>query len=141
MACERCAEASWEHTWRPATNEDGWECGWCGAKLGFRPDLDDELLEIKVRCLLYDFEEADLVYVSNGTMGDAIVAGVEAAARKRHRFDQHTILRLILEDPNLSGHADYWAKERRRVLDGEPDRVDRHLREIGAALLPGLEGV
>lgn len=141
MACANCGKVSGEHFWRAAANEAGWECGWCRTNLGFRPDLDGELLELKVMGLIYDLGSANLIYVSNGTEGELICESVVKRAKKRGRYDQHTLLELILEDPYLGGqsHADYWAKERARALRGDPP-VDQRMREIGAPVLPGLEG-
>ncbi|HYF47651.1 MAG TPA: hypothetical protein VD926_15655 [Acidimicrobiales bacterium] len=136
-----CAHA--EARWELATDEDGWACD-CG-KLGFRPDLDAELIEEKVGAVLFWLAHHDVVSVSNGTTGDYIVANVAQAARKAGRYDQYTIVSLILSDPNLAGHAEYWAKRSAEWLDAEREGrghekpVDQVLRESGMRSL--FEGV
>lgn len=144
MACAKCDTVSVEHKWLPATNEDGWRCGWCSGGLGFRPDLDRELLDEKVGALLFWLHEAKIVYVSNGTQGEVVTENVATLARGLGQFDQYSLVGLILKDPNLAGHADYWAGEARRWL-GErglgpaaPSAPGREMRASGAAPLPGF---
>ena len=94
----------------PAINEEGWRC-FCQTKLGFRPDLDRRLIRTKVSGLLMDLHEHKLLYVSNGSMGDAITENVASECEKRTCYDQQTILALLIGDPNVGGHAEYWRKE------------------------------
>lgn len=93
-------------------NESGWKCVDCSKGLGFRPDLDRELTEIKVHGILHDLVEAKVIYVSNATMGDIIAANVVGECKRLDMYDQVTIARLILEDPNISdGHGTYWKQQ------------------------------
>ena len=108
--CSKCSKPTWEHIYRPSVNEDAWECGFCGAKLGWRPDFDKELIYSKVSGLLMDLADADFVSVSNGTMGEVIAWNAVTVCRETERYDQYTIIAAILNDPNLKGHAEYWAK-------------------------------
>ena len=101
----------------PAINEDGWK-GFPDEQLGFRPDLDVDLIERKVHGLLLELHEAKFVYVSNGTMGEVITENVVARCRKEDVYDQHSILRFILEDPNLAEDADYWMRKRKEAETG-----------------------
>lgn len=50
-------------------NEDGWQCSDCGARLGFRPDFDRDLVVDKVDAILFWMNEHDLLHVSNATEG------------------------------------------------------------------------
>lgn len=99
--------------WFPATNEDGWRCMDCGEALGFRPDLDEKLIDVKVSNLLMDLDEADLVHVSNGTMGQIISEGVARECRQEGLLDQGSILRKLIADPNFDS-AEFWQKRRAR---------------------------
>ena len=92
------------------TNEDGWKCDRHGA-IGYRPDLDRKHIGEKVRSVVFWLHEHGFIYVSNGTMGDVIEDNVVEECQKRDRFDQLTITQLVLADPNLWGHSDYWANE------------------------------
>ncbi len=118
---ERQRKARCEHEMQmahyfPAVNEDGWKCCCgCDTKLGYRPDLDNSLLDIKIGGLLNDLHERQFVYVSNGTMGDGITAQVQDRCRKLDRFDQYTILREILAQ--FDAHAEFW---QRKVIEEPP---------------------
>ena len=115
--CPRCATVDGGHYCRASINEDGWYCGGCATKLGYRPDLDRELIESKVMGFLMDLHTENLVYVSNSDMGDYIAAGVARRCRELGRYDQQTILKEIFADPNMGaeGHAAYWAKQAAEV--------------------------
>lgn len=97
-------------------NESGWKCVDCSKGLGFRPDLDRELTEIKVHGILHDLVEAKVIYVSNATMGDIIACNVTVRCRELGMFDQYTIARLILEDDNLAGHGPFWKQKAEELL-------------------------
>lgn len=123
-------------------NEAGWSCEDCG-KLGFRPDLDAEYVYEKVDGILFWLAHHDIISVSNSTTGEVIAANVSKAAAKVGRYDQYTLIGLILSDPNLAGHADYWAKEAETWLRAEREGkghekpVDQQLRAAGVASLFG----
>lgn len=114
-----------EYYWFADMNEAGWRCVHCkdkpGEPAGFSPQLDRERLEHKVFALLNDLHSADLVYVSNGTQGDSIVATVEARCRKEQRYDQYSIL-LFLLDTMTQSHALYWSKVSEAIVNGKDTR-------------------
>lgn len=98
-------------------NEDGWECLDCGAHLGFRPDLDDDALAVKVDSVLQALHDQEFVYVSNGTMGEYIVRGVVKEVRALEHLDQQSIIVSILRDPNMAGdRADFWRRRRAEAM-------------------------
>ena len=101
---------------RESLNEEGWECIDCDAVLGFRPDLDRSHAELKAYCIMQDFHESKLIYVSNGTMGELIAANVAAQCLAVEMFDQQTILKFILEDPNMNSHGEFWRNRSVRWL-------------------------
>jgi hypothetical protein len=97
-----------------ACNEAGWFCGNCSALLGFRPDLDRSEAEVKVQSVLLRLHDTGFVYVSNGTQGDLVIEHVARRCEEQNAYDQYSILRFLLEDPNLGGtHAGFWQKEAR----------------------------
>ena len=127
-----------ELTWRAATprrealNEEAWECIDCGTVLGFRPDLDRSHTEIKAHCILLDFHESKLIYVSNGTMGQIIADNVAARCRAENRYDQDSILRFILADPNMNPASTFWQNRAERwLLGGEPIREGQEALPFG----------
>lgn len=93
-----------------SVNEDGWKCISCGEELGFRPDLDKKLIDIKVRGILADMYDAKLIYISNGCEGDGITSYVSTQCIKKGRFDQYFIIKCII-DCMYKSHSDYWKKE------------------------------
>lgn len=105
----RCSHRATYYYMDPCT-EAGWKCQDCGKTLGFRPDLDREMTEIKTNGILHDMHEAQVIYISNGTMGEIIAGNVAARCKELGLFDQLTIARLILEDVNVDvpGHAEFW---------------------------------
>lgn len=96
-------------------NEDGWRCDNCGAKLGWRPDLDRSSLEEKVDAIQFWMHTHELIYVSNGTEGDIVSANVAHRCRELDRYDQYTIIREIMTEPNIGSeqHGDFWAERAR----------------------------
>jgi hypothetical protein len=90
-------------------NEDGWRCDRCG-KLGYRPDLDRKWVEEKCSAVLFWLDLHEFINVSNGTMGEVLAIDAADRCRKEDRYDQYSIVRFILDDPNLAIHADYWAQ-------------------------------
>lgn len=106
-------------------NEEGWACHDCDVELGFRPDLDRSHTELKVSGLVFEFHHSQLIYISNGTMGEIIAENVAGRCREENRYDQFSILVFILEDPNLdSAHrGTFWQNRAERwLLGGEPIR-------------------
>lgn len=142
--CDHCREVSFEHLYRPAVNEDGWECGHCGAHLGYRPDLDKALIENKVTGLLMDLCDAKFLHVSNGSEAEGVIGQVEAQCRSRGRYDQYTILHLLVEACGRERHAVYWAGQAAQWVppweQPAPSAADE-MRAVGAAALPGFERV
>lgn len=118
-----CAEH--DYHWYPATNEAGWRCCVCnykpGEPPGFAPGLDRAELYRKVWGLLLDLTNANLVYVSNGSGGDALAEDVAAVCEKLDRYDQYTILRELL-GAMAKSHGEYWAKVSVGVLTGKDPR-------------------
>lgn len=127
MDCEH-EDLNWRATEdkRMALNEEGWQCLDCSDVFGFRPDLDRENTYEKVRCILMDFHESNLIYISNGTEGDIIAANVAQRCAAANVYDQWSILRYILEDPNLLSHRQFWQNRAERwLLGGEPIRPEQ----------------
>jgi hypothetical protein len=123
MPCEHTAP-----TWDPhhGPNEEGWGCDDCAETLGYRPDLDRSDTYEKVRSTLFWFHDSKLIYISNGTMSDIVAENVAQRCARENRYDQWTILRFILEDPNLATHGDFWANRAERyLLGGEPIRQEQ----------------
>lgn len=106
-------------------NEEGWKCG-CGLQPGeppgFAPNLDRDKIGSKVDGILRDMHQAGLVYISNGSHGDHVVAQVIERCRKRETYDQYSIARFILDELQPS-HAKYWKKISRGVLKGRDTRA------------------
>lgn len=104
-------------TYRPAINEEGWHCALCdhrpGEPPGYAPELDRDAIHRKVYALLTHLHEQRLVYVSNGTEGDGIIAAVADRCVAAGRYDQGTILLFLLEAMTPDGAA-YW----QRIGDG-----------------------
>ncbi len=112
-----------EPVWRLATNEDGWECLECNQNLGFRPDIDRAFTDVKVGCILLEFHEAKLIYVSNGTESMIITDNVTARCHAENFYDQKHILRFILEDPNMLPDSTFWrTRAERELMGAEPIR-------------------
>ncbi len=101
---------------REALDEAAWVCLNCDAVLGFCPDLDRSHTEIKTHCILLDFHESKLIYVSNGITGLVIAENVAARCHEQNRYDQWSILAFILDDPNLNTHGKFWQDKAREQL-------------------------
>jgi hypothetical protein len=108
-----------------AINEDGWKCSACGTQpgepKGFSPALDRALIKTKVSGILHDVAGAKLIHVSNGSAGDSIEACVAAECQRLGRYDQGTILMLIVEGW-AKGHADYWQPIADGIIAGNDPR-------------------
>ncbi len=115
-----------EMTWHLATNEDGWECEECGETLGFRPDLDRSYTYEKAASVIFWAHESKLVYVSNGEMGMIIAENLSRRAELEDTYDQYSLLKFLLEDPNFNRHAAFWRNRAERYLmGGEPIRQEQ----------------
>ena len=114
-----------EFFWYLATNEDGWRCCHClfkpGEPPGFDPKLDRELIDEKVGGILMDMHEAGLIYVSNGTGGDALTAMVAEQCTEAGVYDQYSIAAFILAAETAS-HAKYWQTVSEGILAGNDPR-------------------
>jgi hypothetical protein len=108
-----------------AANEAGWKCCVCGERPGeppgFSPQLDRTRLERKVFGLLDDLHNHNLVYVSNGCGGDAIVADVAERCRADGVYDQASILAFILGTDG-GRHAKYWKEVSDAIIAGRDPR-------------------
>lgn len=124
---EKCKASGHDYYWFACCNEDGWRCVDCGDNPGepegFSPKLDRELIEIKVYCLLNDLADNQLVSVSNATAADYLTADVADQCRKLGRYDQQTILKLIIE-ADAGSHAKFWQEISEGILSGN-DKRDR----------------
>jgi hypothetical protein len=60
--------------------------------------------------------EAGIIYVSNGSTGDCIMENVAFQCKRQGYYDQYTIAKQIMLDPNTDtiGHAKYWAEEAKK---------------------------
>jgi len=103
---------------RNTCNEDGWYCVDCKKELGFRPDLCKSNIDMKVRNILNDMDEAGIIRVSNGTEGDFIMENVASKCKQLGLYDKYTIVKLIILDPNIGvdSHAQFWADKAKEVL-------------------------
>lgn len=89
-------------------NEEGWASP--DAERGeFRPDLDRELTDCKVGCILMDLHMAKIVYVSNGSMGDAIGVDVAKECHEANRFDTEFIVGRLAH--HLGGDGKFWQEK------------------------------
>jgi len=103
-----------------AVNEGGWKCVCCsnpvaGDPPGYSPKLDREEIWRKVSGILNDLHMLNVVYISNGTMGDMLTGTVADICVKKGHYDQYTIASEILGQLTKS-HAEFWAKKAKEVL-------------------------
>lgn len=122
-----------EYHYYAATNEDGWRCVFCkdrpGEPAGFCPELDRKRLHAKVFALLTTLHEADLIYISNGGMGESIINAVEARCLNEKLYDQYSIQLFILELLTDS-HAKYWAEVSEAIVAGKDTRARCHCGKL-----------
>lgn len=108
-----------------SANEQGWKCCGCdekpGEPPGFSPQLDREFIHRKVFGLLDDLHNHDLVYVSNGDHGEAIVSGVAEECRAAGVYDQRSILAFLV-GPDGGSHATYWKGISDGIIAGKDPR-------------------
>jgi hypothetical protein len=103
MTCEHPSD---ECSYWPSRTDAGWRCDTCEAELGLRPDLDRQLIEVKVSGLLHSLSDGNLIFVPDATEGEFITHNVANQCKTRDRYDQYTILRLILDEPNVKETAE-----------------------------------
>lgn len=116
-----------EFRWALATNEDGWICTECGAKIadaepdGYSPLMDKSNILTKVEDILHHLHEEDFIYISNGSEGMVLSAMVVNRCYNENRYDQYSIIDFIydLERPE---HADYWRKIGMAIREGHDPR-------------------
>lgn len=115
-----------EYHWYPAVNENGWRCCYCehkpGEPEGYDPKLDRELVETKCHAILSDLHSAGIVYVSNSSHGDSIVAYIVAECGREELYDQYSIAMFILQALQRS-HAKYWKPISEGILAGKDPRA------------------
>ena len=92
--------------YEPSRTDAGWMCGECEAKLGLCADLDRQLIDVKVSCLLHELHDGNFIFVPDATEGEMIIDNVALQCKDLDRYDQYTILRLILDEPNLKRTAE-----------------------------------
>ena len=104
-------------------NEDGWKCAECAHAFGFRPDFDREHTRDKVDTVLFWLVEHDLLYVSNASEADGVVAEVARLCRAADEYDQQTIV-YLLAAIGRERHAAFW---RERAKQARCSHVSRAL--------------
>ena len=113
--------------WYLATNEDGWRCVNCdykpGEPPGFDPKLDRSEIEGKVDAVMLMMHHAELIHVSNGSHGDYMTGVIAQRCRDWGRFDQYTIVLLLLRELS-EAHAVHWREISEAILAGK-DKRDR----------------
>lgn len=109
----------------PAT-EAGWKCADCswqpGEPPGFSPQHDRSHLSTKVWCITNDLHDASIIYVSNGTSGDALAAAATTLCQQRKLYDSTSIARVILELDADDRHARFWRDISEGILAGRDPR-------------------
>lgn len=122
MKCEQCGGTTF--FWHVSSNEEGWRCVDCayqpGEPPGFSPQMDREHIHDKVDQLLQYIHDYGLLWVSNSSEGEYLVADVAEQCRNSGLYDQYTIIRLLYE-ANRS-HGEYWKKVSNGVLSGNDPR-------------------
>lgn len=103
-------------------NEDGWKCAECGHAFGFRPDFDREHTRDKVDTILFWLVEHDLLYVSNASEADGVVAQVANGCHASNTYDQQSIIHAIAAI-GLVRHQDFWRNEAKQAMCSHPSRT------------------
>lgn len=120
-----CAHAGLYWYAAPAT-EQGWKCADCGWQPGeppgFSPHHDRSHLRTKVWCIVHDLHDAGIIYVSNGTGGEALVDVAVDRCRERNLYDSASIARVILELEASDRHAKFWRDISEGILAGKDPR-------------------
>lgn len=124
----------------PATNEDGWRCIYCdhhpGEPPGFSPQLDRELIGLKVGAILHDACNAHLISVSNGSDGDCLSALIADKCVRADRFDQYSILFYLLAEMTPS-HAEHWREVSDGIIAGANKRNRCHCGKLATLHIGG----
>lgn len=127
MNCPECDGSEW--AWYLADNEEGWKCLDCGHKPGeppgYSPELDREEIGSKIYSILLELTqshstEPGFVYVSNGSMGDGIVAVTAAWCRETGHYDQASIAWKCIE--NCGAKSDFWREQGEAIRAGKDPR-------------------
>lgn len=117
------------HWYQDFCTEAGWKCCMCSEKPGeppgFSPELDRAEIERKVGAVMHDLRDADFIYISNGTGGDGLTAGIAERCKAEGRFDQASIALFILEAVTPS-HAAYWKGVSDGIVAGKDPRRRCH---------------
>lgn len=115
------------------SNEAGWRCCLCehkpGEPTGFSPELDRVQLERKVFAVLDGLHNADVIYISNGTGGDMLMADVAERCREVNRYDQYSIALFVLE-ATAPRHAEYWKQISDAIVAGKDPRDRCHCGKL-----------
>lgn len=114
--------------WYPAINEEGWKCADCGTKPGeppgYSPQHDRSHMYVKVDNILQELVTAQLVHVSNSSAGEWITSEVMKVCIVAGTFDQYSILKAILDLPDMTeSHAKFWKEIGEGVITGNDPRA------------------
>lgn len=124
-------------------NEKGWkcvDCGWQpGEDPGYSPEHDRSHIETKVGGILHDLHDAQIIYVSNSSGGDAITAAVAARCVAEKLYDSVSIARLIVELCCGERHAAFWRDRGEAIVAGR-DMRDRCHCGVLARVYTGGKG-
>jgi hypothetical protein len=125
MTCEH------EYHWYASPcDEAGWRCAFCehkpGEPAGYSPQLDRELIGRKVYGVLTTMADADIVYVSNGSEADHMVAMVARLCVDTATYDSETIARMLIEIRANDAHAKFWRDRGESILAGKDNRNRCH---------------
>lgn len=118
-------EFSW---YLEGANEYGWKCMVCRAgctefePAGYNPRLDVERIYDKVSAILMDLHMAEVVYVSNGSMGEAVTHDVAQRCRAAGVYDQGSIVGFIVALVSGERHAKFWKEIGEGVRAGKDPR-------------------
>lgn len=116
-------------------NEDGWRCGDCDKKLGFRPDLDRNETSEKVGLISLLLHEQEYIHISNSTGGDVLTAAVVKRCHADNVYDQQSIIRFILEEEEPD-HSKYWQDAALKEMTDARKQV-RRIRTTDTPLFDG----
>lgn len=120
-----CAHAGLYWYASPA-NEQGWKCVDCnwqpGEPAGFSPQYDRSHLHTKVSCIVHDLHDAEIIYVSNGSDGDALTAATTDRCRERGLYDSVSIARVVLEIEADDKHTAFWRDISEGIIAGRDPR-------------------
>lgn len=113
MERRECAHEPGETFWYlQATQETGWRCT-CGHEWGYRPDLDRDLVSVKVDGILHDLHDMDVLYMSNSDHGHHVARDVARRCEREGRYDQRSIVAFLLGHPDVDNHR-FWQEKARQ---------------------------